>query len=136
MKFQKMIRVQMMLVSLGAGLLLARPVRGQQEVDPTFFAAAPGACQVDQAAAGKAAPSLKAANAAKADSAAPLAAQEVDAAQLTSLDAKTIVVLMIGIGSIVLLGMAGAIRGNRRETVGRNTASAFPTGAAARFRVF
>ncbi len=131
MKFQKMIRVQMMLVSLGAGLLLARPVRAQQEVDPTFFEAAPGASQVDQAAAVKAAPSLKAANAAKADSPTPLAAQEVDAAQLTSLDAKTIVVLMIGIGSIVLLGMADAVRGNRRQTWRESTPSAFPTGATA-----
>src|SRR6266851_110135 len=131
MKFQKMIRVQMMLVSLGAGLLLARPVRAQQDVAPTFFEAAPGASQVDQAAAVQAAPSLKAANAAKADSPTPLAAQEVDAAQLTALDAKTIVVLMIGIGSIVLLGMADAVRGNRRRTWRESTPSAFPTGATA-----
>src|SRR5260370_23294895 len=131
MKFQKMIRVQMMLVSLGAGLLLARPVRAQQEVDPTLVEAAPGASQVDQAAAVKAAPGLKAANAAKADSAAPLAGQEVAAAQLTSLDAKTIVVLMIGIGSIVLLGMADGVRGNRRQTWRESTPSGFPTGATA-----
>src|SRR5260370_11345125 len=131
MKFEKMIRVQMMLVSLGAGLLLARPVRAQQEVDPTFFEAAPGASQVDQAAAVKEAPSLKAANAAKADSSTPLRAQEVDAAQLASLDAKTIVVLMIGIGSIVLLGMADAVRGTGRRTWRESTPSAFPTGATA-----
>ncbi len=129
MKFQKMIRAHMMLVSLGAGLLLARPVRAQQEVDPMFFEAASGASQPDQAAV-KAAPSLKAANAAKADSPTPLAAQEVDAAQLTSLDAKTIVVLMLGIGSIVLLGMTDAVRGNRR-TWRESTPSAFPTGAMA-----
>ncbi len=131
MKFQKMIRAQMMLVSLGAGLLLARPVRAQQEVDPTFFEAASGASQLDQAAAVKAAPSLKAANAAKADSAAPLVAQEVNAAQLTSVDAKTIVVLMLGIGSIVLLGMADAVRGNRQRTWRESTPGAFPTGATA-----
>src|SRR6266571_520292 len=111
MKFQKMIRVQMMLVGLGAGLLWARPVRAQQEVDPTFFEAASGASQLDQAA--------------------PLVAQEVNAAQLTSVDAKTIVVLMIGIGSIVLLGMADAVRGNRRRTWRESTPSAFPTGATA-----
>src|SRR5260370_40437457 len=113
MKFQKMIRVQMMLVSLGAGLLLARPVRAQQEGDPTFFEAAPGASQADQAAAVKAAPSLKAANAAKAESAAPLAAQEGDAAQLTSLEAKAIVVCMISIGSVQMVGRAR--RHSRRQ---------------------
>jgi len=131
MKFQKMIRVQMMLVGLGAGLLLARPVRAQQEVDPTFFEAASGASQLDQAAAVNAAPSLKATKSAAADSAAPLVAQEVNAAQLTSVDAKTIVVLMLGIGSIVLLGMADAVRGNRRRTWRESTPSAFPTGATA-----
>ncbi len=131
MKFQKMIRVQMMLVGLGAGLLLARPVRAQQEVDPTFFEAASGASQLDQAAAVNAALSLKATKSAAADSAAPLVAQEVNAAQLTSVDAKTIVVLMLGIGSIVLLGMADAVRGNRRRTWRESTPSAFPTGATA-----
>ena len=131
MKFQKMIRVQMMLVGLGAGLLLARPVRAQQEVDPTFFEAASGASQLDQAAAVNAALSLKATKSAAADSAAPLVAQEVNAAQLTSVDAKTIVVLMVGIGSIVLLGMADAVRGNRRRTWRESTPSAFPTGATA-----
>ncbi len=50
MKFQKMIRAQMMLVSLGAGLLLARPVRAQQEVDPTFFEGASDAPRLNQAA--------------------------------------------------------------------------------------
>src|SRR2546426_12258669 len=102
MKFQKMIRAQMMLVSLGAGLLLARPVRAQQEVDPTFFEAASGASQLDQEAAVKAAPSLKAANAAKADSAAPLEAQELYKAQQKSVAAKTTVGLMFVIGAIVL----------------------------------
>src|SRR6266496_4430376 len=113
MKFQKIIRGQMMLVSLGAGLLLARPVRAQQEVVSTFFEGASDAPQLNPAAV-KAAPGLKPANAAKTASPTPLAAQEVDAAQLTSLDAKTIVVLMLGIGSIVLLGMTDAVRGNRR----------------------
>ena len=37
MKFQKMIRIQLMLVGLGAGLLVAKPVFAQQETDPTLF---------------------------------------------------------------------------------------------------
>jgi len=41
------------------------------------------------------------------------------------------VVLMLGIGSIVLLGMADAVRGNRRRTWRESTPSAFPTGATA-----
>ena len=128
MKFQKMIRVQMMLVGLGAGLLLARPVRAQQEVNPTLFEAAQPATQLDQAAAVNAAPSLEAA---AADSAAPIVVGEVGASQLTPFDANVIIVLMIGIGSIVLLGMAETVRGSRRRTWREEAPSGFPAGATA-----
>jgi len=131
MKFQKMIRVQMMLVGLGAGLLLARPVRAQQEVNPTLFEAAQVAPQLDQAAAVNAAPSLEAAKSVAADSAAPMVVGELGAPQLTPLDANVIIVLMIGIGSIVLLGMAETVRGSRRRTWREGAPSGFPAGATA-----
>ena len=42
--------------------------------------------------------------------------QGVDAEGLTAVDTSAMVILMIGIGSIVLFGMAEAVRGPRRLT--------------------
>ena len=131
MKFQKMIRVQMMLVGLGAGLLLARPVRAQQEVNPTLFEEAQAAPQLDQAAAVNAATSLEVAKSAAVDAAAPMVVGEVGAPQLAPMDANVIIVLMIGIGSIVLFGLGEAVRGSRRRTWKEGTPSGFPAGATA-----
>jgi len=131
MKFQKMIRVQMMLVGLGAGLLLAKPVRAQQEVDPALFEVAPAAPQLDQAAALNAAPSLEAVKAAASDAAAPMVVGEVGTPQLAPMDASVIIVLMIGIGSIVLFGLGEAVRGSRRRTWREVAPSGFPAGATA-----
>ena len=131
MKFQKMIRVQMMLVGLGAGLLLARPVRAQQEVNPTLFEEAQAAPQLDQAAAVNAAPSLEAVKAAASDAAAPMVVGEVGTPQLAPMDANVIIVLMIGIGSIVLFGLGEAVRGSRRRTWREVAPSGFPAGATA-----
>ena len=49
MKFQKMIRIQMMLVGMGAGLLLARPACAQQEMDPELFDVYANTTVTDQA---------------------------------------------------------------------------------------
>ncbi len=118
MKFRNMIRIQLMLVGLGAGLLLAKPVYAQQDTDPTLF-------EATSVASPQAATNLKA------ETTAPSAAQEVDAALLTSLDVNTILALMVGIGSIVLLGIAEAVRGSRRRTWSAADSSGFPSGATA-----
>jgi hypothetical protein len=57
--------------------------------------------------------------------------QEADAAGMTALDVKTILALMVGIGSIVLLGMAEAVRGSRRRTWKEKASDGFPAGVAA-----
>ena len=49
MKFQKMTWIQMMLVGMGAGLLLARPACAQQEMDPEFFDVYANTTVMDQA---------------------------------------------------------------------------------------
>jgi hypothetical protein len=129
MKFQKMIRIQMMLMGLGAGLLLARPVCAQQDTDPTLFDDSSNTFAMDQTQ--NATTSAEAAKVAATDSAAPLATQEMNAARLTSVDTSAVVLLMIAIGSIVVLGMAEAVRGSRRRTWRERTPGSFPTGATA-----
>ena len=130
MKFQKIIRVQLMLMGLGAGLLMARPVFAQQDMDPTLFEAASDAPQLDQAAM-KATPAPGPATIVTTDSTPLPAAEDVGAVQLTAMDKETIAFLMAGIGSIVLLGMAEAIRGSRRRTWRERASNGLPAGATA-----
>jgi hypothetical protein len=130
MRFQKMIRIQLMVVGLGAGLLLAKPVFAQQDTDPTLFEETADATHPDQAAF-NVAPPPEAVIRVTAYAAAPSSAQEVDEAQLTALDVKTVFALMIGIGSIVLLGMAEAVRGSRRRTWRERDLDGLPSGLTA-----
>ena len=130
MKFQKMIRVQLMLVGLGAGLLLAKPVFAQQDVDPNLFEDTSAASQRDQAGFNVPAALLAATNVTE-DTASSLAGQETEAGGLTPLDVNSIFALMVGVGSIVLLGIAESVRGSRRRTWRAEASSAFPSGAIA-----
>src|SRR5260221_1453304 len=50
MKSQKRIRIQMVLVGLGAALLMAGSARAQQDMDPTYFDINPGTPAVQKAA--------------------------------------------------------------------------------------
>ena len=129
MKFQKMIRIQMMLVGMGAGLLLARPACAQQEMDPELFDVYPNTTVMDQVS--DRTPGAEAVKVAAADSPAPLAAQGVDAEGLTAVDTSVMAILIIGIGSIVLFGMAEAVRGRRRLTWRESAPGRLPTGATA-----
>jgi hypothetical protein len=129
MKFQKMIRIQLMLVGLGAGLLVAKPVFAQQETDPTLFEVASDPSQPDQGSFNVAPPPVVVAQAVP--DATASAVQEADAAGMTALDVKTILALMVGIGSIVLLGMAEAVRGSRRRTWREKATDGLPAGATA-----
>jgi len=129
-KFQKMIRVQLMLVGLGAGLLLAKPVYAQQDTDPTLFEATSGASQQGQDGFNAPAPTQAVTNV-MAETKASLAVQEADAAIMTSLDVNSILALMVGIGSIVLVGIAEALRGSRRRTWRAAGSSQYPSGATA-----
>jgi hypothetical protein len=129
MKFQKMIRIQMMLMAgMGAGLLLAEPVCAQQDMDPAFFDYAYNTTVVDQAS--NATPSAEAPKVVGADSTAPLAAQAEDTVGLMSVD-KPATAVLIGIGSLMLLGMAKIVRGSRRRTWRERAPGNFPTGATA-----
>ena len=118
----------MMLVGMGAGLLLARPACAQQEMDPEFFDVYANTTVMDQAS--HRTPGAQAVKVAAADSPAP-AAQGVDAEGLTAVDTSVMVILIIGIGSIVLFGMAEAVRGPRRLTWRESAPGRLPSGATA-----
>jgi hypothetical protein len=129
MRFQKMARISVMVLGWGAVLLMARPVGAQQDMDPTLFDDSSNTVAMDQK--WNATASAEAANVAAADASAPLAMPEVDAAGRAPVDRSAVVLLTMGMGSIVLLAVAEAVRGSRRRTGRERTASSFPAGATA-----
>jgi hypothetical protein len=119
MKVQKMIRMQMMLVGLGATLALGGSAYAQQEVNPTTFDVNPGTPHAVSAVT-QAAQSPAQANTAKSAPAFSASLwssentkQETDLARLLVIDTMMIVIMMIGIGLIVLYAKA-ATRNERR----------------------
>jgi len=117
----------MLLVGMGAGLLLARSAVAQQEMDPELFDVYANTTVMDQAS--HRTPGAEAVKVAAADSPAPLAAQGVDAEGLTAVDTSVMVIMIIGIGSIVLFGMAEAVRGPRRLTWRETAPGRLPHGS-------
>src|SRR6266436_7417766 len=61
MKSQERIRMQMVIVGLGAALLMAGSARAQQDMDPTYFDINPGTPAISKAAAVRVAQSAPAA---------------------------------------------------------------------------
>jgi hypothetical protein len=114
MKFQKIFRGQMILMGLGGALVLANSSYAQQEVDPTFFDATPQAYQAAIVAPGQ---DFEKQTAMVANAAAPIAMRGAGAVQWTPLDENGTIFLVVGIGSVVLLGMAEAVRGSRRQAI-------------------
>jgi hypothetical protein len=137
MKFQKMIRMQMVLVGLGAALVLGSSAYAQQEMDPTTFDVNPGTPHMVSGGVARtaqsAAPASKA-NSAAVDSAAlwngEATEQEADLARLTLVDTMMVVIMMIGIGLIVLYAMA-ATRREPRLQISPSAPYTPATGAAA-----
>lgn len=131
MKFQKIIRGQMLLMGLGAALLLVNSAYAQQDMDPTFFDDTPGTPQVQQAAVVSVGQEVQSTGAMNAEATTALIAQDQDmvAPQWTPLDENVTIFLMVGIGSVVLLGIPEAIRGSRRRTFRDRAMSALPSGA-------
>jgi hypothetical protein len=136
MEFRKMIRMQVMLMGLGAALLLASSAHAQQDMDPTAFDVNPGTPRIAKVAAGYTAQSS--ATAKKTDSAASTSEslwsgqetkQEADLARLTMVDATMVVILMAGVGLIVLYAMA-ATRRERQLEMSPQQASYTPASGA------
>ena len=117
MKFEKIIRAQVILIALGAALLLTSPARAQQEVEPTTFEVAPGMPGGEKAtipAASAATRKAEAAKQMKATVATPTATQSDNEATgqesvgvLTASEVAGLLVLITGIGMLVLSAMTG-----------------------------
>ena len=116
MELQKKIRMQMMMVGLGAGLLLVGSARAQQDMDPTYFDVEPGSPAVSKAAAIRVAQSSRAANEnGSTQSALTLAVSkeatlEAGVARMAIVDAGVALILFGGIFSIVLYASAATRR--------------------------
>jgi hypothetical protein len=134
MEFRKIVRMQVVLMGLGAALLLANSAHAQQDMDPTAFDVNPGTPHVDKSAV-RTAQSLPAAKKAPSEAAVPASLwsgqdkQEADLARLTIVDATMVVIMMAGTGLIVLYAMA-ATRRERRLQISPQTARYTPASRA------
>jgi hypothetical protein len=121
MKFQNKIRMQMVMVGLGAALLMAGSARAQQDMDPTYFDAKPGTPAVSKVVVVRTAQNPQAAKEnASADSTLALANRsdvtlEASVTRMTIVDAGIALILLGGIVSIVTYALAAT----RRERVPR-----------------
>jgi len=135
MKFQNQIRMQMVMVGLGAALLMAGSARAQQDMDPTYFDVNPGTPAVSKAVAVRAAQGLQAAREnASAESTLALANRsdvtlEAGVTRMAIVDAGVALILLTGIVSIVIYAMA-ATRRERALRVSPMTAPYTPVSAA------
>jgi hypothetical protein len=116
MKFQTKIRMQMVMVGLGAALLMAGSARAQQDVDPTYFDVKPGTPAVRKALAVRTAQNLpRATENDSAQNALMLASSreatlEAGVARMAIVDAGVALILFGGVVSIVLYARAATRR--------------------------
>ena len=132
MKFQTKIRMQMVMMGLGAALLMAGTARAQQDMDPTYFDVNPGTPAASKVAAVRTAQSLpRAAENQSAQSALALASSkeetlEAGVARMAIMDVGVILVLFGGVVAIVLYAKAAT----RRERLVRVSHPYSPVSAA------
>ncbi len=134
MRLQNRIRMQMLMLGLGAALLMAGSARAQQEMDPTYFDVNPGAPAVSKAAKTAAAEGSQAAKNERFEKAATLASiqestLEGGVMRMTFVDAGVVLILLAGVVSIAAYAMA-ATRRERRPRVSSMSAPYTPTSAA------
>jgi hypothetical protein len=135
MKFQNKIRMQMVMLGLGAALLMAGSARAQQDMDPTYFDAKPGTPAVSKVVVVRAAQSSQTAKEnASAESALALANRsdvtlEAGVTRMAIVDVGVALILLGGIVSIVLYAMA-ATRRERAPRVSPVSAPYTPVSAS------
>ena len=115
MKLQNNVRMQMVLVGLGAALLLTSSARAQQEMDPTYFDINPGTPVVAKAAPVRTVQSAPAVTQSTSESALAIASGkdatlEAGMTRLAVVDAGIVLILLGGAGSIVAYAMAATRR--------------------------
>jgi hypothetical protein len=124
MKLHKIVRMQAMLMGLGAALLLASSAYAQQDMDPTDFPVNPGTPKVERHAVLRAARNVEPANGVATASFLPgvlgsgqSTQQESDFTRMIVVDATMAVILMAGIGAIVLYAKAATKRERRLRPI-------------------
>jgi hypothetical protein len=124
MKLHTTVRMQMMLMGIGAALLLASSAYAQQDMDPTDFPINPGTPKVERHMAQRTAQNVAPANRVETEAVAPAALwsvestqQESDFTRMIAVDATMVVILMAGIGAIVLYAMAATKRERRLQPI-------------------
>jgi hypothetical protein len=124
MELQNKIRMQMMMVGLGAALLMAGSSRAQQDMDPTYFDVNPGTPAV-KAAVIRVAQSSPAAKESTQNALTMAISKEetleAGVARMAIVDAGVVLVLLGGILSIVLYAVAAT---RRERTLGPSRAAA------------
>ncbi len=120
MKFQKMIRTQLMLMGLGVVLVLASSARAQQDMDPSSFDINPGTPRVERHAGVRMAHNSEPAEKVSTEAVVPAALwsrqntrEEANFSRLIIVDAAMVLILMAGITSIVFYAMAATRRERR-----------------------
>jgi hypothetical protein len=111
MQVQKRIRLQMLLLGLGAALLVVAPARAQQDMDPTCFDINPGTPAVSKASAVRTAHKVAIKETAEREDALAIASgkdatMEAGVIRVEVVDAGVVLILLSGIGAIVLYAMA------------------------------
>jgi hypothetical protein len=134
MKFQNKIRMQMVMVGLGAALLMAGSARAQQDMDPTYFEANPGTPAVSKTVVVKSAQSSQAAKEnGSAESAMAVAngsdvTLEAGVTRAAIVDGGVVLILLAGIVLIARYAVAAA-RGARVPRISKVASRYTPVSA-------
>jgi hypothetical protein len=135
MKFQTKIRMQMVMVGLGAALFMAGTACAQQDMDPTYFDVNPGTSAVAKAVLVRTAQSLpRSTENESTQNALALASSREDTleagvARMAIVDAGVALILFGGVVAIVLYARA-ATRRERMIRVSRMNSPYSPVSAA------
>jgi len=135
MKIQNAIRMQVIMVGLGAALLMAGTARAQQDMDPTYFDVKPGTPAAGKVAVVRTAQNLQAAKEnASAESTLALANRsdvtlETSVTRIAVVDSGIVLILLAGVVLIARYAVAAA-RGARVPRISRMTRPYTPVSAA------
>jgi len=135
MKIQNAIRMQVIMVGLGAALLMAGTARAQQDMDPTYFDVKPGTPAAGKVAVVRTAQNLQAAKEnASAESTLALANRsdvtlETSVTRIAVVDSGIVLILLAGVVLIARYAVAAA-RGARVPRISRMARPYTPVSAA------
>jgi hypothetical protein len=109
MNFQKMVRMQVMVIAAGAGLFLARPAQAQQDVNPTQYDDSYNMVPLNQPASAQDAKLITV------SAPGSLETKQKNAAETKSAASSALMTLLLGGGSLLLIGSAAAVGDTRRR---------------------